>query len=92
MLLKATTVAEMTKNQLPAEALPMTMPAPGAPADKSLGFGLGFGVRTSRQCAADPSAIPGLEYFWGGYAEHGSFMICPRDQIRSSSRWPSSCR
>ncbi len=76
-LLKATTVAEMTKNQLPAEALPMTMPAPGAPADKSLGFGLGFGVRTSAS-ASDPSVIPG-EYFWGGYASTG-FMICPRDQ------------
>ncbi len=76
-LLKATTVAEMTKNQLPAEALPMTMPSPTAASDKSLGFGLGFGVRTSAS-ASDPSVIPG-EYFWGGYASTG-FMICPRDQ------------
>jgi CubicO group peptidase (beta-lactamase class C family) len=76
-LLKAETVAEMTRNQLPAEALPMTMPSPTAAPDKSLGFGLGFGVRTSAS-ASDPSVIPG-EYFWGGYASTG-FMICPRDQ------------
>jgi CubicO group peptidase (beta-lactamase class C family) len=76
-LLKAETVAEMTRNQLPAEALPMTMPSPTAMPDKSLGFGLGFGVRTSPS-ASDPSVIPG-EYFWGGYASTG-FMICPRDQ------------
>jgi CubicO group peptidase (beta-lactamase class C family) len=76
-ILKAETVAEMTKNQLPAEALPMTMPSPTAMPDKSLGFGLGFGVRTSPS-ASDPSVIPG-EYFWGGYASTG-FMICPRDQ------------
>jgi CubicO group peptidase (beta-lactamase class C family) len=76
-ILKAETVAEMTHNQVPAEALPMTMPSPTAIPDKSLGFGLGFGVRTSAS-ASDPSVIPG-EYFWGGYASTG-FMICPRDQ------------
>jgi CubicO group peptidase (beta-lactamase class C family) len=76
-ILKAQTVAEMTHNQLPPEALPMTMPSPTAMPEKSLGFGLGFGVRTSAS-ASDPSVIPG-EYFWGGYASTG-FMICPRDQ------------
>jgi CubicO group peptidase (beta-lactamase class C family) len=55
----------------------MTMPSPTAAPDKSLGFGLGFGVRTSAS-ASDPGVIPG-EYFWGGYASTG-FMICPRDQ------------
>jgi CubicO group peptidase (beta-lactamase class C family) len=76
-LLKAETVAEMTKNQLPAEALPMTMPSLTAVPDKSLGFGLGFGLRTSAS-ASDPTVIPG-EYFWGGYASTG-FVICPKDQ------------
>ncbi|HXY36590.1 MAG TPA: serine hydrolase domain-containing protein [Planctomycetaceae bacterium] len=76
-LLKAETVAEMTKNQLPAEALPMAMPALVAVPDKTLGFGLGFGLRTSAS-ASNPTIIPG-EYFWGGYASTG-FVICPRDQ------------
>jgi len=76
-LLKAETVAEMTKNQLPAEALPMAMPSRAPVPDKSLGFGLGFGVRTSAS-ESNPSAIPG-EYFWSGYASTG-FVICPRDQ------------
>jgi CubicO group peptidase (beta-lactamase class C family) len=76
-LLKAETVAAMTRNQLPADALPMAMPSPTAVPDKSLGFGLGFGVRTTAS-ASDPSAIAG-EYFWGGYASTG-FIICPTDQ------------
>jgi len=76
-ILKAETVAEMTKNQLPAEALPMTMPSPTAMPDKSLAFGLGFGVRTSAS-ASDPSVVAG-EYFWGGYASTG-FVICPKNQ------------
>jgi len=76
-LLKAETVAEMTHNQLPEEALPMAMPSLAAVPDKSLGFGLGFGVRTSAS-ESNPSVIPG-EYFWGGYASTG-FIICPRDQ------------
>ncbi len=76
-ILKAETVAQMTRNQLPPEALPMAMPSLMSVPDKSLGFGLGFGVRTSPS-ASDPSVIPG-EYFWGGYASTG-FIICPRDQ------------
>jgi CubicO group peptidase (beta-lactamase class C family) len=76
-ILKAETVAEMTHNQLPPEALPMTMPSPTAMADKSLGFGLGFGLRTAPS-PSDPSVVPG-EYFWGGYASTG-FTICPKDQ------------
>ena len=55
----------------------MTMPSPTAMADKSLGFGLGFGLRTAPS-PSDPSVIPG-EYFWGGYASTG-FTICPKDQ------------
>ena len=76
-ILKAETVAQMTRNQLPPEALPMSMPSLMSVPDKSLGFGLGFGVRTSPS-ASDPSVIPG-EYFWGGYASTG-FIICPRDK------------
>jgi CubicO group peptidase (beta-lactamase class C family) len=76
-LLKAETVAEMTRNQLPAEALPMALPAPGAMPDKRMGFGLGFGVRTNGS-ASDPSAKTD-EYFWGGYAST-AFAISPKDQ------------
>ena len=56
-ILKAETVAQMTRNQLPAEALPMAMPSPMSMPDKSLGFGFGFGVRTSPS-ASDPSVDP----------------------------------
>jgi CubicO group peptidase (beta-lactamase class C family) len=75
-LLKPETVAMMTKNQLPAEALPMVTPTRSG-ADSSLAFGLGFGIRTA-PTAADPSAVPG-EYFWGGAASTG-FVICPKNQ------------
>jgi CubicO group peptidase (beta-lactamase class C family) len=75
-LLKAETVEAMTHNQLPAEALPMVTPTRSG-ADKSMGFGLGFGIRTSPS-AADPSVVPG-EYFWGGAASTG-FVICPKNQ------------
>jgi CubicO group peptidase (beta-lactamase class C family) len=75
-ILKAKTVGEMTRNQLPAAALPMAMPSPGAVPDKSLGFGLGFGVRTP--VGGAESEIGG-DYFWGGYASTG-FVISPRNQ------------
>jgi CubicO group peptidase (beta-lactamase class C family) len=75
-LLKPETVAMMTQNQLPAEALPMVTPTRSG-ADSSLAFGLGFGIRTA-PTAADPSAVPG-EYFWGGAASTG-FVICPKNQ------------
>jgi len=75
-LLKAETVADMTRNQLPPEALPLTMPS-GNMTDKGLGFGLGFGVRMAPN-PADPTAVVG-EYYWGGAASTG-FTICPQNR------------
>ena len=72
-LLKSETVELMTQNQLPKEALPMSMPGPG-PSVHGLGFGLGFAVRMT----SDNGAIEG-EYFWGGAASTG-FTICPRNK------------
>jgi CubicO group peptidase (beta-lactamase class C family) len=74
-LLQSETVLMMTRNQLPAEALPMAMPA-GAPTDKGLGFGLGFAVRIAPD-SKNP-ASPAGEYFWGGAASTG-FSICPKN-------------
>jgi CubicO group peptidase (beta-lactamase class C family) len=74
-LLQSETVLMMTRNQLPAEALPMAMPA-GAPTDKGLGFGLGFAVRIAPD--SKNAASPAGEYFWGGAASTG-FSICPKN-------------
>jgi CubicO group peptidase (beta-lactamase class C family) len=70
-LLRAETVQQMASNQLPAEAMPLSlvMPRPG------LGFGLGFSVRVAKSIL-DPAAIPG-EYGWGGAAST-HFWISPR--------------
>jgi CubicO group peptidase (beta-lactamase class C family) len=75
-LLKSETVELMNHNQLPTEALPMTMPSIPA-VDKGLGFGFGFGVRMAKS-ALDPTAVVG-EYYWGGAASTG-FTICPKNQ------------
>ncbi len=75
-LLKPETVELMTKNELPPEALPMTMSSLPV-VDKSLGFGFGFGVRMSAS-SISPSAVPG-EYYWGGAASTG-FTICPKNR------------
>jgi CubicO group peptidase (beta-lactamase class C family) len=75
-LLKHETVELMTHNQLPKEAIPMSMPGPG-PSVVGLGFGLGFAV----YMAADPNNPTSVvgEYFWGGAASTG-FTICPRNK------------
>jgi CubicO group peptidase (beta-lactamase class C family) len=75
-LLKHETVQMMTHNQLPPEALPMSMPG-GAPSENGLGFGLGFAVRMSVD-PNNPASVVG-EYFWGGAASTG-FTICPRNE------------
>jgi CubicO group peptidase (beta-lactamase class C family) len=70
-LLRAETVREMTTNQLPPEALPMTLggfPQPG------LGFGLGVSVRLdTKSPRPDPAAG---EFGWSGAAST-SFWVAP---------------
>jgi CubicO group peptidase (beta-lactamase class C family) len=74
-LLRKETVQEMTKNQLPAEALPITLanfPMPG------VGFGLGFSVRLDTN-SEKPAPYAG-EYGWSGAAST-HFWICPRQDF-----------
>lgn len=73
-LLKASTVEEMTKNQLPAGAYPVTL---GGSRD-GVGFGLGFSVVVeitdwTQWCHVD-------EYGWGGAAST-HYWISPRDDL-----------
>jgi CubicO group peptidase (beta-lactamase class C family) len=74
-LLRAETVREMTTNQLPAEALPMTLggfPQPG------LGFGLGVSERLEAKAAKpDPGAG---EYGWSGAAST-YFWVAPKSEL-----------
>jgi CubicO group peptidase (beta-lactamase class C family) len=74
-LLRKETVAEMTKNQLPEEAMKAKN---GGKADVGHGFGLGFGVCVGK---ADPSraSIVG-EYYWGGAAST-HFWIAPKQEL-----------
>lgn len=71
-VLKAETVREMTKNQLPPEAIPMAVmgfPQPG------LGFGLGVSVKLdTKSTQPDPAAG---EYGWSGAAST-TFWVAPR--------------
>jgi len=69
-LLKAETVAEMTRNQLP-EHLTVTR------GTKGRGFGLGFAVRVHRIDSA-PSSVGEYEWYGGGGTE---FWISPRDEL-----------
>jgi CubicO group peptidase (beta-lactamase class C family) len=73
-LLKAQTVAEMTKNQLPPEAFPMgiIVPRPG------IGFGLGFSVVVASVDTNRPRRIG--EYGWSGLAST-HFWISPKDDL-----------
>jgi CubicO group peptidase (beta-lactamase class C family) len=72
-LLKPETVEMMTKNQLPKEALPMSMPSISIQVP-ALGFGLGFAVWMQSQ-----NGLVEGEYFWGGAASTG-FTIVPRNK------------
>jgi CubicO group peptidase (beta-lactamase class C family) len=74
-LLRPETVREMTTNQLPAEAVPMTL---GGFQQPGLGFGLGvsvwLGTRTSRP---DPAAG---EFGWSGAAST-YFWVAPKSDL-----------
>ena len=74
-LLKKETVAEMTRNQLPEEAMKAKN---GGRADVGDGFGLGFGVRVGKDDPAAGRAVG--EYSWGGAAST-HFWISPRQDL-----------
>ena len=74
-VLKAETVAEMTRNQLPEEAMKAKN---GGRADVGDGFGLGFGVRVGKDDAAAGRAVG--EYYWGGAAST-HFWVSPRQGL-----------
>jgi len=70
-LLKAKTVAMMTRNQLPESLLPISRRPAGR------GFGLGFAVRV-RRIDSEPSSIGEYEWLGGAGTE---FWISPRDEL-----------
>lgn len=70
-LLKAGTVQEMTRNQLPDSAYPISRPPGGR------GFGLGFAVRVEK-IDSEPSSIGEYEWLGGAGTE---FWISPRDEL-----------
>jgi CubicO group peptidase (beta-lactamase class C family) len=74
-VLKAETVAEMTRNQLPEEAMKAKN---GGRADVGDGFGLGFGVRVGKDDAVAGRAVG--EYYWGGAAST-HFWVSPRQGL-----------
>jgi CubicO group peptidase (beta-lactamase class C family) len=74
-LLRPETVKEMTRNQLPNEALPMRLngfPLPG------MGFGLGVSVRLNSQ-SSTPGPAAG-EFGWNGAAST-YFWVAPRSEL-----------
>src|SRR5262249_33523038 len=74
-LLRPDTGREMTSNQLPPEALPMTLggfPQPG------LGFGLGISVRLEAK-SSKPDRAAG-EYGWSGAAST-YFWVAPKPEL-----------
>jgi CubicO group peptidase (beta-lactamase class C family) len=74
-LLRRETVREMTTNQLPPEALPMTL---GGFRQPGLGFGLGVSVRMDTE-ASRPGPASG-EYSWSGAAST-YFWVAPRSEM-----------
>jgi CubicO group peptidase (beta-lactamase class C family) len=73
-LLRPETVAEMTSNQLPKEAMPVRLggfPVPGH------GFGLGVMVRLENKAA--PTLLDG-EHSWSGAAST-YFWVAPKPQV-----------
>jgi CubicO group peptidase (beta-lactamase class C family) len=73
-ILREKTVALMTTNQLPAEAMPITLGV----RREGVGFGLGFSVRVAAAPGASGSLVG--EYGWGG-AACTHFWISPRDDL-----------
>jgi CubicO group peptidase (beta-lactamase class C family) len=74
-LLRPETVREMTTNQLPAEALPMTLGGFPLP---NLGFGLGVSVRLDTKTPKpDPAAG---EFGWSGAAST-YFWVAPKPEL-----------
>jgi CubicO group peptidase (beta-lactamase class C family) len=74
-VLREETVALMTKNQLPKEAIPISV---GPIRREGVGFGLGFSV-----CVAADEKNPGGrvgEYGWGGAAST-HFWVSPKDDL-----------
>jgi CubicO group peptidase (beta-lactamase class C family) len=74
-ILRKETVAEMTKNQLPEEAMKAKN---GGNAEVGDGFGLGFGVRVGKDDTGAGRAVD--EYWWGGAAST-HFWISPRQDL-----------
>ncbi len=74
-VLKAETVAEMTKNQLPDKLVPIGL---GPITMPNMGFGLGFSVRVGVAPQEAESSLG--EYAWGGAAST-QFFISPRSGI-----------
>ena len=70
-ILREGTVQEMTRNQLPPSAYPISRPPGGR------GFGLGFAVRVEK-IPSDPSSIGEYEWLGGAGTE---FWISPRDEL-----------
>jgi CubicO group peptidase (beta-lactamase class C family) len=75
-ILQKKTVKLMTQNQLPAEAMPLTMG--DAPRREGVGFGLGWSVRVAAH-RSEPGSRVG-EYGWGGAAST-QFWISPNDEL-----------
>src|SRR5262249_14857859 len=74
-VLKAETVRLMTSNQLPAEAMPLSIV--GARLE-GVGFGLGFSVRVAASRTQRSDRVG--EYGWGGAATT-HFSVSPRDDM-----------
>jgi CubicO group peptidase (beta-lactamase class C family) len=75
-LLHKETVEQMTSNQLPPEAMPLSM---SGFKREGVGFGLGFSVRVAKN-DAEPGASSVGEYGWGGAAST-HFWISPRQEL-----------
>lgn len=73
-LLRKSTVRMMTRNQLPAEAMPIGI----GDRREGVGFGLGFSVRT-KMSDWDPQGRVG-EYGWGGMAST-HYWISPKGRL-----------